>query len=167
MLSTFFSVQARGSAKPKEFKVKGRSKKPAAKVAKREKDEGRDKVLASEASTTVLHAQFNPLPPETHVPRAYEADEAYELHDSDDEVANEEQWDFVREDADREETALEDDAESDFIDDESRDESRDESSELSQSYDEPPPIIRRRSSLMPRPVYAGPQLCLEDDDFLD
>lgn len=174
MLSSFFEIGQ--SSHVKEFKVRGRSKAKAAAAATKKAakqtakqaaaKQAPDKVQASEAATTVVHAQFDPLPPETHVPRAYDPSEAYELQNSDDEIAADEQWDYVREDADREET-YEDDAASDFAEEEvsSRD---DGASELSQSYDDAAPVMRRKTSaLLPKPVYAGPQLVLEDDDFLD
>lgn len=177
MLCAFFDVKpgggggggggcgAEATTGPK-FKVRGRSKKPAPKAAA--VDKAAD-VRPSESSTTVMHAQFEALPGERNVPKAYEADEAYELSD-DDAVPDNEQWDYVRQDADMEE-AFEEDAESELADDDMSHVS--DASELASSVDDTKisgGLLRTRARLAAadqRGVYAGPQLCLEDDAFLD
>jgi hypothetical protein len=166
------AAAAGGGAGPK-FRVRGRSKKAGAAAAKSEPAA----VRPSESSTTVMHAQFEALPGERNVPKAYEADEVYELSD-DDALPDDEQWDYVRQDADKEETFDDDAAESDLAEDDMSLVS--DSSELSTSFDDAKSmaaagagagvLLRKRSKMAAadqKAVYAGPQLCLEDDDFLD
>jgi hypothetical protein len=171
MLCAFFDVQPvskpgaeGGSGGGPKFKVRGRSKK--------EKPATATEVRPSESATTVLHTQFEALPKERNVPKAYEADELYELSDDEAAVAAEEQWDYVREDADKEEIFEEDEAESEMGDTESLASKDDCGSELSQSFDESS-VLRKRSKPAAsgaaggKTMYSGPQLCLENDDFLD
>jgi hypothetical protein len=170
MLCAFFDVQAAtaeggahgGSAGPK-FKVRGRSKKAA-----KQQPEAAAQVRPSESAVTVMHAQFEALPRERNVPKAYEA-ELYELSD-DDAPPDDEQWDYVRQDADKEE-AFEEDADDLELPEDDMSLASD-ASELSTSFDDSKSVLLRSkrsktAAADQKAVYAGPQLCLEDDDFLD
>jgi hypothetical protein len=180
-LSAFFGGSGGGGGSG--FRVRGtKTKPPPTTKQKKTKDSssssssskpsGSDKAIenvrASEASTTVLHAEFCPLPEETNVPRAYENEEFCELFEDD---AASEQWDFVNEDADMEEPApgADDEPEDDMDDASSMD---DNASDLSGSFEDTAGqhMLRRRRQARdyrPRPVYAGPQLCADDDADID
>lgn len=130
----------------------------------------------TEAATTSLHAKFEPLPPEKNVPRpAEQPGQAWQgLHGTaakDDDVAlfraddEEDMWAAEQDDELEAQEDADDVSEPDFEPD-SLDLSAADS--VSSSMDEAPFLLLGRKALGNKqavPVYSGPQLCCEDDDF--
>lgn len=123
----------------------------------------------TEASTTSVHARFEPLPPEKNVPRpAEEPGQAWQGLDSstvkDDDVM---EWDAWGEE-DQQLSEDEELSEPDF-----EPESLDLEESLASSLDDPDvhaifgKRARAKGLAQPAAVYSGPQLCCEDEDFDD
>lgn len=175
MLSAYFDIRtAEGAAAPADPATSfGKARRSKAGAPR-----GRDKPpKPSEAATTSLHAKFEPLPPEKNVPRPAEQPgqawqglqgtaardddvAAFRAEDEEEDIWAAEQDDDVELQEDRDDVS-----EPDF-EPESLEFSSTES--VSSSMDEAPSFLLGRKSLgnrQPVPVYAGPQLCCEDDDF--
>lgn len=128
----------------------------------------------TEAATTSVHAKFQPLPPETNVPRPAEqpgqpwhALQGTSAKDDDlaDADFDDQQWDDEDEEVQvgEEDELSEPDYEPDSLS------MVGETESVSSSLDESPFYAllasRRRKPAAEKAVYSGPQLCYEDDDF--
>lgn len=177
MLSAFFDIQP-ASTSPKAF-----GKKPSAAAAKHRPPKKKQQPPqpaaepeGTEPGTTHIHAGFVPLPPETNVPKASEPEgQAWQAYAEsgavkDDDVAefkaDWEEWDGDDEMAEEAEGS-EPDFEPESLDPISASPGIEDS--LGSSVEDVPFFLSRRKSYGAAaqgvPVYTGPQLCCEDEDF--
>lgn len=184
-----FGKQKKGTARaPKPAR---QPKPPKAPRQARQARQPRQPPRPTEASTTSVHARFDPLPPETNVPRPAEVPHQQgwqALSGSgvvrDDDVAefNREwdgsAWEDEQQDElgelgeldEREELGELDEASEPDFEPESLDLSLGEvEPSLSSSVDDDRVLqtFFKRHRAQSTPVYSGPQLCCEDDDFDD
>lgn len=170
MLSAFFDIQT--TAPKKEFgrKTAANKKKKAAPPQPSAEPEG------TEAATTHIHAGFVPLPPETNVPKPAEADgQAWQAYAESGEVKDDDvavfkaDWDLEWEETNEDAEGSEPDFEPESLDPCISTSPGIEDSLGSSVDDTPFFLTRRRSSHAAAaqgvPVYTGPQLCCEDEDF--
>lgn len=174
MLSAYFDIKA---FKPASAQPEAREKRPFGKAGKAKAGRPKRAPQPTEAATTSVHAKFEPLPAEKNVPRAAELpgqpwqalsgtdakdDDFAEFKPDDDGMWDEEEK--GEEDAD-------DMSEPDFEPDSLDPIATSVGGESYSSLDDAPiaAFFRRRRSQsfgqQPVPVYSGPQLCCEDDDF--
>ena len=189
MLSAFFDIRSDPKAAASAGVFGKKTPSTAAAAAKAATKQRARKTLqappaaaepeGTEAATTHIHAGFVPLPPETNVPRPAEAEgqQAWQAYAEsgavkDDDVAefkaDWDEWDEMQEDGD----ASEPDFEPESLDPCIVSASPGIEDSLGSSVEDVPSFFlsRRRPSqggttAQGVPVYTGPQLCCEDEDF--